>query len=118
MFDTVIHKWQGSMKAYALLTGTSTDDLAPFERSVIGLCAGASSALFICPIDVINTHIKAKLVNETGIGAVAANILKNQGIAAFYRGALPSMFSLGVGSSVFWGIHAHTRLLFAGSDDA
>jgi hypothetical protein len=104
------------MKAYAMLAGTPTTELEPLERSIIGFCAGASSALFICPIDVVNTHIKAKLVKETGIRNVAARIFKDHGVWAFYRGALPSMFSLGVGSSIFWGVHAHTRLLFAASE--
>ena len=105
--------YEGSMKVYAALTETTTDRLSPSERAIIGFVAGASSALFICPIDVINTHIKAKLVKDMGIRECAVHIAKTKGLMTFYRGAVPSMLSLGIGSSVFWGIHAHVgRLLF------
>ena len=40
----------------------SDDPLHAVEVAGIGIASGASTALITCPIDVVNTHIKAGLV--------------------------------------------------------
>lgn len=74
--------------------------------SICGVFSGVSCAILTCPLDVINTRIKADSTNShsTSIREVAREILERDGVKAFFRGVVFRSFVLGVGSSIFWPI--------------
>jgi hypothetical protein len=87
--------------------GMKTDEqqhLSATGASLCGVASGVCCAILTCPLDVVNTRIKAGGVESTSIVKVASDILKTEGVSAFFRGVAMRSIVLGVGSSIFWPI--------------
>ena len=72
-----------------------------------GIASGVCCAVLTCPLDVVNTRIKADRAPSTHIMKVATQILKEEGPKALFRGVILRSAVLGVGSSIFWPIQRH-----------
>ena len=53
--------------------------LSPLEVAAVGMASGATTAFLTCPIDVINTHLKAGLVQERSILETGMAIMRGHG---------------------------------------
>jgi dipeptide/tripeptide permease len=74
--------------------------------SLCGVASGVSCAVLTCPLDVVNTRIKADATtsHSTSIRTVTTEILRKEGAQALFRGVMMRSVVLGVGSSIFWPI--------------
>lgn len=74
--------------------------------SICGVGSGVSCAILTCPLDVVNTRIKADATtnHSTSIRSVAVEILQKEGGQALFRGVVMRSLVLGIGSSIFWPI--------------
>jgi hypothetical protein len=79
--------------------------------AICGVASGVCCAIVTCPLDVINTRIKAgvDLLGGGGSGSggasirrVAMDIVATQGSAALFRGVVLRSVILGLGSCIFW----------------
>ena len=62
------------------------------------------------PLDVINTRIKAAAdVSSQGMLHTATQIVKTEGVPALFAGLPPRILIFGVGSSIFWTVHAKVK---------
>lgn len=57
------------VSSYANMQALHPSELSHLERSAVGLASGAATAVITCPIDVVNTHLKAGLVERAGISS-------------------------------------------------
>ncbi len=78
--------------------------ITPTGASICGVTSGIACAIITCPLDVINTRIKSGSAGTNSIFRVGAEIVKKEGISAFFHGVALRAFVLGVGSSIFWPI--------------
>ena len=85
-----------------------TKKLSVVGATLCGLASGVGCAILTAPLDVVNTRIKATTRSSTSIRVVVADIIRNEGITALFRGVLMRSFTLGVGSSIFWPIQRTT----------
>ena len=76
--------------------------ITPAGAAVCGVTSGVACAILTCPLDVINTRIKSGNVRTNSILAVGADIVRKEGLAAFFHGVTLRAFVLGVGSFIFW----------------
>lgn len=83
------------------------DKICAQGASLCGVASGVACAVLTCPLDVVNTRIKADSTSShsTSIRTVAVEIIKKEGVAALFRGVIMRSVILGVGSSIFWPIH-------------
>jgi solute carrier family 25 (mitochondrial iron transporter), member 28/37 len=74
--------------------------------SICGVLSGVSCAVLTCPLDVVNTRIKADSTSShsTSIRTVAQEIVEREGVKALFRGVAFRSLVLGLGSSIFWPI--------------
>lgn len=80
------------------------NNISPMGASMCGVVSGVCCAILTCPLDVVNTRIKAGNVQSTSIVKVASEILKTEGVPALFRGVGMRSIVLGIGSSIFWPI--------------
>ena len=74
--------------------------------SICGVLSGVSCAILTCPLDVINTRIKADATtnHSTSIQVMAKDIVQREGVKSLFRGVAFRSLVLGVGGSIFWPI--------------
>ena len=86
--------------------------LTPIENAVIGFTSGSITGIVTCPMDVVNTRIKSgEFPPDNGIIKTHIDILNlkqhnNGGIQALFRGAIPRVITIGIGSTAFWWSYA------------
>lgn len=83
--------------------------ISPAGASLCGIGSGVACAIATCPLDVINTQIKAQHSSKTtkysySIWTVGRNIVQQQGITALFRGVGMRSIVLGIGGMIFWPI--------------
>jgi solute carrier family 25 (mitochondrial S-adenosylmethionine transporter), member 26 len=85
---------------------SSNNKISSMGASICGIASGVSCAILTCPLDVVNTRIKADLTasHSTSIRTVALEILEKEGVRALFRGVVMRSVVLGIGSSIFWPI--------------
>lgn len=84
-------------------------------------CAGAAAVFtvtFIHPIDVVKTRIQVASANgqETGIGGVIGDAMKNEGAGAFYKGIGPAWLREASYTSLRLGLYEPVKLLVGASN--
>jgi Mitochondrial carrier protein len=80
--------------------------------AICGVASGVCCAILTCPLDVVNTRIKAGVDlgggggggrgDSSSIRRVAMDIVATQGPLALFRGVVLRSVILGVGSCIFW----------------
>lgn len=78
--------------------------ITPGGAATCGVTSGVVCAVLTCPLDVVNTRIKAGNVETSSILRVGSEILKKEGVTALFRGVALRSLVLGAGSSIFWPI--------------
>lgn len=76
--------------------------LVKYESAIVGFLSGAATAILTTPLDCVNTRIKSGELAHLGILDAHRFIWKNDGFSALYRGLVPRMAVIGLGSTVFW----------------
>jgi solute carrier family 25 protein 43 len=66
-------------------------DLTPGQRAIIGAAAGIVSQTVVYPIDFIHTRILLDPKKYSGIFQSLTTIVKEEGVAAFWSGILPTI---------------------------
>ena len=88
----------------------------PWLGALCGAIAGSAATLATNPIDVLKTRIMTGTASSGRLLAVASSICREEGAAAFYRGAVPRLLHKIPASGVFWLLfETFRRLLFLGS---
>ena len=95
MFVSYYKSWYGLSKR---------DPISPQAAALCGITSGITCAILTCPLDVINTKIKASETSSTSILDVGKLITKNDGVKGLFRGVAMRSIILGLGSSIFWPI--------------
>jgi hypothetical protein len=95
MFVSYYKSWYGLSKG---------DHISPQGAALCGITSGIACAILTCPLDVINTKIKASETSSTSILEVGRQIIKKDGINDLFRGVAMRSIVLGLGSSIFWPI--------------
>jgi hypothetical protein len=79
--------------------------------ALCGVTSGVCCAIVTCPLDVVNTRIKAggavllsSSSSSTSILQVGMDIVSKEGVPALFRGVVLRSIVLGIGSSIFWPI--------------
>uniref|UniRef100_A0AAR2LZX4 EF-hand domain-containing protein n=1 Tax=Pygocentrus nattereri TaxID=42514 RepID=A0AAR2LZX4_PYGNA len=77
------------------LMGSSNETLGITERFVAGSLAGVIAQSTIYPMEVLKTRLALRKSGQySGISDCARQILKKEGVAAFYKGYLPNMLGI------------------------
>lgn len=79
-------------------------ELAPHESVVLGSLAGAVSAVVTTPLDVLKTRVVGRSPcdgRKIGLSSTAFEILRSEGVAAFWRGALLRVAHLSPSSGLY-----------------
>ncbi|EGW32361.1 uncharacterized protein SPAPADRAFT_61442 [Spathaspora passalidarum NRRL Y-27907] len=82
-----------------------------------GFVGGATQVLIGQPADLVK--IRLQTTSNTSSLSIIKNVIKNEGIFAFYKGTLPPLFGVGVCVSLqFYGFHETKRQLlqYSGQD--
>mmetsp|Transcript_14934 Transcript_14934/g.30776 ORF Transcript_14934/g.30776 Transcript_14934/m.30776 type:complete len:283 (+) Transcript_14934:223-1071(+) len=80
------------------------DPISPQGAALCGITSGVGCAVLTCPLDVVNTKIKASETTSTSILEIGKNVLRNDGLSGLFRGVAMRSIVLGLGSSMFWPI--------------
>jgi solute carrier family 25 (mitochondrial iron transporter), member 28/37 len=88
--------------------------------SICGVLSGVTCAVLTCPLDVVNTRIKADSTtsHSTSIQTVAQEIVEREGVKALFRGVAFRSLVLGLGSSIFWPIQRTVSHALQSSGDS
>eukprot|EP00934_Nitzschia_sp_Nitz4_P004074 Nitzschia sp. Nitz4//scaffold200_size39268//24505//25413//NITZ4_007620-RA/size39268-processed-gene-0.8-mRNA-1//1//CDS//3329541298//4064//frame0 len=82
--------------------------ISTLGAAACGVASGVACAIITCPLDVINTHIKAgETQQSTSIWQVGLQVCRKDGALALFRGVWMRSLVLGLGSSIFWPIQRH-----------
>ncbi|XP_068597038.1 mitochondrial adenyl nucleotide antiporter SLC25A24-like [Brachionichthys hirsutus] len=75
--------------------GNDQRNLRAHERFVAGSLAGATAQTAIYPMEVLKTRLTLRKTGQySGIADCARQIIRREGVAAFYKGYLPNMLSI------------------------
>lgn len=83
---------------------SARDPIPPQGAAVCGIASGVGCAILTCPLDVVNTKIKANQTNSTSILKVGKQVVAKDGVSALFRGVVMRSVVLGLGSCIFWPI--------------
>jgi hypothetical protein len=83
---------------------SKNDPIPPQGAAVCGITSGIGCAVLTCPLDVVNTKIKAGKTSSISIREVGKQIVLNHGISGLFRGVAMRSIALGLGSFIFWPI--------------
>lgn len=90
---------------YSLLyPSRNGENISATGAAICGIASGVFCGILTCPLDVVNTRIKADSMDSTSILKVTSQIVSNEGVSALFRGVALRSFVLGVGSFIFWPI--------------
>lgn len=75
-----------------------------------GFVGGATQVLIGQPFDLIKIRLQTGTGTATSASGIIKNVIKNEGILAFYKGTLPPLFGVGACVSLqFYGFHETKR---------
>ncbi|CAG5929056.1 unnamed protein product [Menidia menidia] len=75
--------------------GNEATTLRVHERFVAGSLAGATAQTAIYPLEVLKTRLTLRKTGQfSGIADCAKQILRREGLAAFYKGYVPNLLSI------------------------
>lgn len=98
LYEAFVRQWK-------VVNGISSDGpITTTGAATCGVASGVVCGIVTCPLDVINTRIKASTTQTTSIRTVGEQILVREGVQALFRGVLLRSLVLGIGSSIFWPI--------------
>ena len=94
---------QGLSDRHTLFSNKNNYDvkIPTYAVAGCGIASGICCAVLTCPLDVVNTRIKADRAPSLRIVKVMKQIIQKEGIPALFRGVLLRSAVLGVGSSIF-----------------
>lgn len=72
------------------------------ESALFGSVSGAIAAAATTPLDVLKTRMMLSTSSQP-LGAMTADILRNEGAGVFFRGIVPRVGWISVGGAVFLG---------------
>ncbi|BEI80672.1 hypothetical protein CcaverHIS002_0112010 [Cutaneotrichosporon cavernicola] len=89
-------------------------ELPSYQTMVIGLISGAMGPFSNAPIDTIKTRIQkaSKEPGETAFSRfqkVAADMFKNEGISAFYKGITPRVMRVAPGQAIVFAVYERVK---------
>ncbi|KAL6850499.1 hypothetical protein ACP4OV_021126 [Aristida adscensionis] len=82
-----------SYEVYKKIFRTKDGELTVFGRLAAGACAGMTSTLVTYPLDVLRLRLAVQSGHGT-MSQVAMNMLREEGLATFYRGLGPSLIAI------------------------
>ncbi|KAK3163505.1 hypothetical protein QOZ80_1AG0004560 [Eleusine coracana subsp. coracana] len=82
-----------SYEVYKKIFRTKDGELTVFGRLAAGACAGMTSTLVTYPLDVLRLRLAVQSGHNT-MSQVALNMLREEGLASFYRGLGPSLIAI------------------------
>merc|ERR1719284_2206375 len=91
------------VQAVVLITmGDESKKGSPIYNGVAGLLAGAGSVALTQPQDCVKSRMQGEAAKEMYKGTVdcAMQMMKNEGPAAFFAGAIPRMVQVGMTSGI------------------
>lgn len=95
-----------------------TDSLPSWETSLIGLISGAIGPFSNAPLDTIKTRLqKDKTVKSAGektsswkrIASIGSTLIKEEGVAALYKGITPRVMRVAPGQAVTFTVYEFVR---------
>ncbi|KAB5523087.1 mitochondrial carrier domain-containing protein [Coniochaeta sp. 2T2.1] len=104
-FKEVLRKWQPQYDA---------GNLPSYQTTLIGLVSGAMGPLSNAPIDTIKTRLQ-KTPAEAGVSAmqritrIAADMFKQEGFHAFYKGITPRIMRVAPGQAVTFTVYEYLK---------
>lgn len=106
--------YEGMLRLWASVLNKPTELVQPTERAAVGFCSGAVTAVLTNPLDVVNTRIKGSLlpVEVNGIRPGIMHIVKTEGPLALTAGIGPRVFIIGLGSSLFFWVLEHAKVIY------
>lgn len=105
-FKDTLRKWQPELDANAPLPG--------YQTTFIGLVSGAMGPLSNAPIDTIKTRLQ-KTPAAPGVSAwkrvslIAADMFKQEGFHAFYKGITPRVMRVAPGQAVTFTVYEYLK---------
>ena len=105
-FKDALRRWQPDLDAAAPLPG--------YQTTIIGLVSGAMGPLSNAPIDTIKTRLQ-KTPAAPGVSAwtrvslIAADMFKQEGFHAFYKGITPRVMRVAPGQAVTFTVYEYLK---------
>lgn len=105
-FKDALRKWQPELNV--------NDPLPGYQTTIIGLVSGAMGPLSNAPIDTIKTRLQ-KSPAAPGVSAwkrvslIAADMFKQEGFHAFYKGITPRVMRVAPGQAVTFTVYEYLR---------
>ena len=88
------------------------DPISSQGSALCGTASGVGCAILTCPLDVINTRIKANKTTSTSILKIGRHIVLKEGFIGLFRGVAMRSIVVGFGSSIFWPIQQNVSNYF------
>lgn len=133
LYEGLVHLYRHHLKTATSSSNSNNNDddglpnkkspiLTSSEVSLCGLLSGVLCGILTCPLDVLNTRLKAggnaPPPPNTSIIHVLNSIVRQEGIAVLWKGVVLRSVVLGVGSLIFWPTHhAVTRCFLSIQED-
>ncbi|KAI0181141.1 mitochondrial carrier domain-containing protein [Hypoxylon sp. FL1284] len=111
-FKEVLLRWQ--RQRYPDMGNVAAASLPTWQTTVIGLVSGAMGPLSNAPIDTIKTRLQ-KTPAEEGVSAfkrissIAAEMFKQEGFHAFYKGITPRIMRVAPGQAVTFTVYEYLK---------
>eukprot|EP00871_Galdieria_phlegrea_P005044 jgi/Galph1/5540/GphlegSOOS_G4181.1 len=104
---TVYERLKEFWKLKKKLNGSNAHVVTPREGMVIGCLAAGLGGFVTCPLDVIKTRVMTSPYSVNGlpmrnIRLVVQDIVRNDGLSGFFRGAVPRVAQLSLMGSIFF----------------
>lgn len=84
----------------------NSDMLSQQDAAVVGFLSGAVTAVLTNPLDCVNTRMKSGELSQMSLLQAHKHIVKQDGVKALFRGIIPRITIIGLGSTVFWWLYA------------
>lgn len=70
-------------------------DATFLQTSASSMCGSIASIVVACPLDVVKTRIQSGSYGNEGGIKIIGNIVKDEGMGAFFKGAVPKVLTVG-----------------------
>jgi hypothetical protein len=87
----------------------SWEELHLGEEAVGGLSAGVLGTVIGFPLDLIKTRMQTGFTQQKSIFAVGRSIVKEEGVAALYKGLWPPLISLSILNTITFAQYSFWR---------